>query len=50
MKEHIIKYFEVIFSDISFPETNPENKTTKRQDTVQHLAEIGSSIYRKVKL
>src|ERR1022692_4225174 len=47
MKEHVLKYFELIFLDIKFTESTFENKLTQRQEAVQHLSKQDRFIYVK---
>ena len=45
MKEHILKHYDLIFSQVKFPETNYENKLTLWQDAVQYLMKQDRFIY-----
>jgi len=45
MKEHVIKHFELIFSNVKFPDGNFEDKIARRQQAVQFLGKGDRFIY-----
>ena len=47
MKEQVIKHYELIFSEVRFPETTFEEKMKQRQKSVQYLAKDDRFIYVK---